>query len=37
MKGSDETMLNAMGDIVEARFNQTLSTSVLALLNQAFP
>lgn len=36
MNGRDETMLNAMDDIVEARFNQALSTNVLALLNQPF-
>jgi len=36
MKGRDDTMLNAMDDIVEARFNQALSTNVLALLNQPF-
>lgn len=36
MEGRDETMLNAMDDIVEARFNQALSTNVLALLNQPF-
>jgi hypothetical protein len=36
MKGRAETMLNAMDDVVEARFNQALSTNVLALLNQPF-
>lgn len=36
MRGREETMLNAMDDIVESRFNQTLATNVLALLNQPF-
>jgi hypothetical protein len=36
MRGRDETMLNAMDDVVESRFNQTLATTVLALLNQPF-
>ncbi|WP_028057925.1 SIR2 family protein [Candidatus Solirubrobacter pratensis] len=36
MKGREETMLNAMDDIVEARFNQALTTNVLALLDQPF-
>lgn len=36
MKRGTETMLDAMDDVVEARFNQALTTSVLALLNQPF-
>lgn len=36
MKERGQTLLNTMDDIVEARFNQTLSTNVLALLNQPF-
>lgn len=36
MNGRDDTMLNAMDDVVEARFNQAMTTSVLALLNQPF-
>ena len=36
MNGRDDTMLNAMDDVVEARFNQALTTNVLALLNQPF-
>lgn len=36
MKNRDDTMLNAMGDDLEARFNQTLVTNVLELLAQPF-
>jgi hypothetical protein len=36
MEGREETMLNAMDDVVEARFNQALSESALALLDQPF-
>jgi hypothetical protein len=36
MKGRDETMLNAMDDVVEARFNQALSSKASLLLDQPF-
>ncbi len=36
MARRDETALNGMEDVVEARFNQALTTSVLALLDQPF-
>lgn len=36
MKGRDETMLNAMEDVVEARFNRALIDNVLELLGQPF-
>jgi SIR2-like domain len=36
MADHEETMLNEMEDVVEARFNQTLITSALALLDQPF-
>lgn len=36
MERRDATMLNAMEDVVEARFNQALSDNVLALLAQPF-
>lgn len=36
MERRQNSMLNAMDDVVEARFNQTLSDNVLALLGQPF-
>jgi hypothetical protein len=36
MRRREETMLNAMDDVVAARFNQALSDNVLALLAQPF-
>lgn len=36
MQRRADTMLNAMEDVVEARFNQALSDNVLALLGQPF-
>lgn len=36
MRGRNETLLNDMEDVVEARFNQALESAVLSLLSQPF-
>jgi hypothetical protein len=36
MNSRGETLLNAMNDVVQARFNQALATNVLSLLDQPF-